>query len=108
VLFSARIGAESASLLDLAFPLVFLAVVAREILTGRNWRNLPMLGALAPLLIGNVLAHLDALGVAETAELGNRLGVATLLMLIACEIASKSDPTCERTHAIDSTGEPGF
>jgi uncharacterized protein involved in response to NO len=83
VLFSARIGAESASLLDLAFPLVFLAVVAREILTGRNWRNLPMLGALALLLIGNALAHLDALGVTETAELGNRIGVATLLMLIA-------------------------
>jgi uncharacterized protein involved in response to NO len=83
VLFSARIGAESAAVLDLAFPLVFLAVVAREILTGRNWRNLLMLGALALLLLGNLLAHLGALGFAETAELGNRLGVATLLMLIA-------------------------
>jgi hypothetical protein len=25
-----------------------------------------------------------------------------------CEIASKSDPTCDRTHVIDSTGEPIF
>jgi uncharacterized protein involved in response to NO len=62
---------------------VFLAVVAREILTGKNWRNLPMLGALSLLLIGNVLVHLKALGLADTAELGNRLGLATLLMLIS-------------------------
>jgi uncharacterized protein involved in response to NO len=82
VLFSADIGAESAAVLDLAFPLVFLAVIAREILAGRNWRNLPMLGALTLLLAGNFLVHLDALDLAETAELGNRLGVATLLMLI--------------------------
>ncbi|HXP76036.1 MAG TPA: NnrS family protein [Stellaceae bacterium] len=83
MLFSARIGAGSAAILDLAFPLMFLAVVAREILSGRNWRNLPMLGALALLLFGNLLVHLDALGVARAAEAGNRLGVATLLMLIA-------------------------
>jgi uncharacterized protein involved in response to NO len=82
VLFSARIGAESVAILDIAFPLVFLAVVAREILAGRNWRNLPMLGALTLLLLGNFLVHLEALGVAETAEFGNRLGIATLLMLI--------------------------
>src|SRR6185312_10864862 len=72
-----------AALLDLAFPAVFLGVVAREILAGRNWRNLPMLGALALLFLGNLLVHLEALGLAATAELGNRLGVATLLMLIS-------------------------
>jgi uncharacterized protein involved in response to NO len=36
VLLSARIGAGSAAVLDLAFPLVFLAVVPREIAAGRN------------------------------------------------------------------------
>src|SRR5262249_41838545 len=83
VLFSARFDAKIAALLDLAFPSVFAGVVAREILAGRNWRNLPMLGALTLLLAGNLLVHLDAVGVAVTAELGNRLGVATLLMLIS-------------------------
>jgi uncharacterized protein involved in response to NO len=61
---------------------VFLAAIAREIAAGRNWRNLPMLGALTLLLTGNLLVHLDALGVAATAALGNRLGIATLVMLI--------------------------
>jgi uncharacterized protein involved in response to NO len=42
-----------------------------------------MLGALLLLLTGNLLVHLDALGVADAAELGNRIGLATLLMLIS-------------------------
>ncbi|MGO8865831.1 MAG: NnrS family protein [Alphaproteobacteria bacterium] len=83
VLFSAKIGAPCAAIVDLAFPLTFLLVVAREILAGRNWRNLPMLAALALLLLGSLLVHLDALGFADTAELGNRVGLATLLLLIA-------------------------
>jgi uncharacterized protein involved in response to NO len=83
VLLSGKIGTGSAAVLDLAFPLVILGVVAREILAGRNWRNLPMLAALGLLLVSNLLVHLEALGAASTAYLGNRLGVATLLMLIS-------------------------
>jgi uncharacterized protein involved in response to NO len=83
VLASTTIGAAAAAVLDLAFPLAFVAVVAREILAGRNWRNLPMIGALSLLLAGNLLVHLEAAGLAETAALGNRIGVATLLMLIS-------------------------
>lgn len=83
VLVSAKIGPDAAAALDLAFPVVFLGAVGREIFAGRNWRNLPMLGALALLLLGNLLVHLESVGVASTAELGNRLGVATLLMLIS-------------------------
>jgi uncharacterized protein involved in response to NO len=82
LLFSERISASLAMALDLAFPAAFLVVVAREIVAGRNWRNLPMLAALALLLTGNALVHLEAIGAAETALLGSRLGIATLLMLI--------------------------
>jgi uncharacterized protein involved in response to NO len=83
VLLSGEIGAPAAAVADLCFPAVFLAVVAREILAGRNWRNLPMLGALSLLLLGNLFVHLDALDLADTAELGNRIGLVTLLMLIS-------------------------
>jgi uncharacterized protein involved in response to NO len=83
VLASATTGAAVAAALDLAFPLAFLAVVAREVLAGRNWRNLPMIAALGLLLAGNLLVHLDGLGLAATAALGNRIGIATLLMLIS-------------------------
>jgi uncharacterized protein involved in response to NO len=83
VLLSAEIGAPAAAVLDLLFPLVFLSAVAREIFAGRNWRNLPMVAALAGLLLGNALVHLAALDLATTATLGNELGVATLLLLIS-------------------------
>jgi uncharacterized protein involved in response to NO len=83
VLLSAVIGSPAAAVADLSFPAAFLAVVAREIIAGRNWRNLPMLGALSLLLISNLLVHLDALGIADTGQLGNRLGLVTLLLLIS-------------------------
>jgi uncharacterized protein involved in response to NO len=83
VLLSGAIGAPAAAILDLSFPAVFLAAMAREIIRGRNWRNLPMLVALALLLTGNLLVHAESLGLAATADLGNRIGLATLLLLIA-------------------------
>jgi uncharacterized protein involved in response to NO len=65
-----------AAWLDLAFPAVLVAVVARELLAGRNWRNLPMLAALVLLFAGSLLFHLGFYA-------GLRLGIATLAMLIA-------------------------
>jgi uncharacterized protein involved in response to NO len=65
-----------AALLDLAFAAALIVVVARELIAGRNWRNLPMLAALALLFAGNLLFHLGVYA-------GLRLGIATLCMLIA-------------------------
>jgi uncharacterized protein involved in response to NO len=83
VLFSAYIGPIATAVLDLAFPAAFLAAVGHEIAAGRNWRNLPMVAALAALLGGNLLVHLEAMRVAATAGTGNRLGIAAVLMLIS-------------------------
>jgi uncharacterized protein involved in response to NO len=83
VLLSGMIGALPAAVIDLSFPAALIAVVAREIVAGRNWRNLPMVAALSLLAAGSLLVHLHALGVAYLADVGNRLGVATLAMLIA-------------------------
>jgi len=83
VLLSATLGVGVAAAVDLAFPLVFLLVVAREIIAGNNRRNLPMVVALSFLLLGNLLVHMEAMGYGNTAELGVRIGLATVLMLIA-------------------------
>lgn len=83
VLCSGVVGAPIAAIADLSFPVAFLLAVAREILAGRNWRNLPIVAALSLLLAGNLLVHLEALGIADTAELGDRVGLVTLFMLIA-------------------------
>jgi len=82
VAISAVIGAETAAAIDLAFPGLFLAIVLREILAGRNWRNLPIVLALTVWLSANVLMHLEPLGVAWTAAFGIRLGIAIVVLLI--------------------------
>jgi uncharacterized protein involved in response to NO len=83
LLVSYAIGAVPAALLDLLFGATLIAIVAHELIAGRNRRNLPIAAALGLLLAGNTLVHLQATGVANTADLGNRLGIATLLALIA-------------------------
>ena len=87
VSFSAYIGALPAALVDLAFPLVFVAIVLREIVSGRNWRNLPMVAALLALTLGNALMHLEAAGWTSLSGrfggAGARLGLGVMVMLIS-------------------------
>jgi uncharacterized protein involved in response to NO len=82
VTFSAWIGPPAAAALDLAFLTALLGAVGREILAGRNWRNLPVCLALAALLLANALVHLEAIGLAATGPFGLRLGVAVPIALI--------------------------
>lgn len=79
---SGVLGAGAAMVLDLAFPAVFIAVVLREIVSGRNWRNLPMVAALTTFTAGNILMHLEAGGWLDTGGAGARLGLAVLVGLI--------------------------
>jgi uncharacterized protein involved in response to NO len=69
--------------IELAFPLALIVVVAREVAAARNFHNLPVVAILAVLFAGDLLVQLHALDLAYTAALGNRIGVATLLLLIA-------------------------
>ncbi|HET7362946.1 MAG TPA: NnrS family protein [Burkholderiales bacterium] len=82
-LASSAIGPWAAAAIDLAFTAVLIATVAREVTAAQNYHNLPVVGVLALLLAGNTLVHLHALDIAYTAALGNRIGVATLIALIA-------------------------
>src|ERR1043166_8125764 len=72
-----------AAIADLGFGAALIALVAREVASARNFHNYPIVVVLAVLLTGNVLVHLQAFELAYTAALGNRIGVATLLALIA-------------------------
>ena len=80
---SGLVGALPAAWIDLSFPLALLGAVTREVVAGRNWRNLPVLVAIASFFAGNVLTHLEPAGVVATAPLGLRVGIATLVLLVA-------------------------
>ena len=79
---SVWIGAGIAAVLDLSFLTLLLGVVLREILAGRNWRNLPMPVVLGGLLVANALTHADAIGLAATGQLGQRLDIGIVILLI--------------------------
>jgi uncharacterized protein involved in response to NO len=81
VAFSAGIGWLPAAFLDLSFLVLLSAAIAREVVAGRNWRNLKVLCALLTLLVGNALFHIEA-HLSGTAELGIRVGVAATLVLV--------------------------
>lgn len=82
VAFSAVIGPGAAAVLDLALPVALVIVIAREILAGRNWHNLPMVAGLTILAAANGLFHAEALGWADTAAAGWRLAIAMVTLMI--------------------------
>lgn len=81
VTISAWIGWLPAAVIDCAFLLAMAVVAAREIIAGRNWRNLKVLVALGLLFAGNVTFHLEA-HLSGAADYGIRIGVAASVFLI--------------------------
>jgi uncharacterized protein involved in response to NO len=82
-LVSASIPFGLAAVIDLAFPLVLCAVCAREIIAGRNWRNMPMPLPIAVLGIADLLMYLELAGFAVPAGLGWRLALTAIVFLIS-------------------------
>jgi uncharacterized protein involved in response to NO len=67
---------------DVAFLLVLAIVAAREIVAGRNWRNLVVLAALLLLAAGNVVFHLEAANGGGAFGYGARIGIGGAVFLI--------------------------
>ncbi len=82
VTLSAETGWLTAMLVDASFLALVAAAAAREIMAGRNWKNLNVVILVLLLLAGNVAFHLEAHfnGLAET---GIRIGIAVVVLLIS-------------------------
>ena len=81
VTFSAEIGWLLAAIVDVSFLVLVVAATAREIVAGKNWRNLRVVGLVTLLLAGNIAFHIEA-HVRGTAEYGARAGIAAIVLLI--------------------------
>ena len=79
--YSSDIGWMAAAVVDVSFLAAVTAAAAREIISGKNWRNLKVLIPLAVLMSANAAFHLEAhfYGISDTSR---RLGVAAAIMFI--------------------------
>lgn len=82
VTFSAHTGWLVAMLVDASFLTLVVAAAAREIAAGKNWRNLPVVGIVGVLLLGNVAFHLETRFVVM-ADISIRIGVAVIVLLLS-------------------------
>jgi uncharacterized protein involved in response to NO len=70
-----------AAAVDLAFLALVGAASAREVLAGKNWRNLRVIGIVGLLLAGNAVFHAEA-HIHGLADHGIRLGLAAAVLLL--------------------------
>lgn len=80
---SAWLPAWLVAVADLALPVALLTVALREIVAGRNWRNLPVVAALAGLALASGLDHAEANDWLAADGHGVRLAIAILVLLIS-------------------------
>jgi uncharacterized protein involved in response to NO len=59
-----------------------IAAIGREIVAGKNWRNLRVVALIALLLVGNVAFHLES-HFNGSADYGIRIGIAAMVLLIS-------------------------
>ena len=82
ILGSATIGGIIAAAIDVSFLVTLAAVAAREIIAGKNWRNLRVLVMLGVLALGNVVFHAEVL-TKGAADYGIRLSIGAVILLIS-------------------------
>jgi len=76
--------ASVVAVLDLIFPVLLAILVLREIIAGRNWRNLIIVGLLGMQIVANLIFHIEAAQGGFAAQgYGLRLGLAAGVMMIA-------------------------
>jgi uncharacterized protein involved in response to NO len=81
VTFSATVGWLPAAILDVGFLALVVAATMREIVAGKNWRNLRVVGMVTLLLAGNIAFHIEA-HINGGADYGTRIGIAATVLLI--------------------------
>jgi uncharacterized protein involved in response to NO len=79
---SSAIGPIAAGIIDASFLFLILAAAAREVIAGRNWRNLPPVFLVLIFFAGNVIFHVEDY-MTGTAQMGARIGIAAAIALIS-------------------------
>lgn len=100
---SAEIGWATVMAIDSAYLLLLAAVIAREIVAGKNWRNLKVFVIVALLFASNVAFHIEARLTGEAAYAQRAAIAATILLVIL--IGGRVTPSFTRNWLV--RGNPG-
>lgn len=103
IYFSATIGWVPTALIDCSFLLALALVALREIVAGKNWRNLKVLLPIVVLLVANGLFHLEA-HFSDAADYGKRFGLSAILILIML-IGGRIIPSFTRNWLVQQAPE---
>ena len=82
ILLSADIGGLTAAIVDASFLLALAVIAAREIVFGKNWRNLRVMIILVALVLGNIVFHTEVL-LKGSADYGIRIAISAVVLLIS-------------------------
>jgi uncharacterized protein involved in response to NO len=78
---SSIVGPVPAATIDVSFLIALAAVALREIIAGKNWRNLRVLAGLAIFIAGNILWHVEILR-SGAGNYGPRTAIAAALLMV--------------------------
>jgi uncharacterized protein involved in response to NO len=78
---SAIVGELPAALIDASFLVILAAVALREIIAGKNWRNLRVLVGLALFAAANITWHVEIL-YGGVGRYGPRIAIAAVILMI--------------------------
>jgi len=92
--FSGFLGWQIALAIDAGFLVLLAAAAAREIVAGRKWNNLKVVGIVSLLAIVNIAFHLEA-HFHGLAEYSTRAGI-TLVVTLVCVIGGRIVPSFTR------------
>jgi uncharacterized protein involved in response to NO len=85
VFASALVGRTTAAVIDAGFLIVFAALVAREVVAGKNWRNLKVAGLVLALALVDLAFHAeDAREGLAAHSVRAALGLLVMLILLIC------------------------
>lgn len=108
IMFSTYLPVWAVTGADLMFSATLWLVILREIIAGKNWRNLPVLALVGVLILANLIFHLEAANGEYAAKgFGLRLGLSVILVLVAL-IGGKIIPSFTRNWLVKqgATGLP--
>jgi len=81
--FSAWLPYWLVIVLDLIFPIALIINIGREIIFGKNWRNLKMLANVGFIILANLIFDYEALYLGSASDgFGARLGICFIILLI--------------------------